>query len=138
MRILGTTLWPEKISDEQYIEKIRKGLRFMGRLRYVITLMLVVILILFVGLIFQGIHLLHDVTNMDQTTGHGGPAPAQQLVYAIYYLAIMMGAFIGLILGNMLSHIVLILSGHRTNKLLVECWDALSGAEKARLRQRSS
>lgn len=52
------TLWPEKISVEQYIEKIRKGLRFMGRLLYVIVLMLVVILILFVGLIFQGIHLL--------------------------------------------------------------------------------
>ena len=138
MRIFGMTLWPEKISDEQFVERIRKGLRFMGRWRYVIALMLVVSIILFVWVFLQSIHLLRDMTNMDQTNKHSGPAPSQQLVYAIYYVAIMMGGFIGFMLGHMLSHIATILFANRTNTLLVECWDALSDSEKARFRQRSS
>jgi hypothetical protein len=138
MRILGMPFWPEKISDEQYIEKIRKGLRFLGRWRFVIVLMQVIILVLFVWLIVQGLHLLRDMINVDHAPGQGGPTPAQQMVNAIYSLAIMVGGFIGFMLGNALSHVVTLLFGYRDQKLLVECWDALSDAEKARLRQRSS
>lgn len=138
MRILGMTLWPEKLSDEQYVEQTRKRLQKLGRWRYFIALISLVTIILIVFLIFQGIHLLGNIADMGRTTRQGAPNPARQIVYAIYYLAVVIGGFAGFVFGNTVSHIAFILFAYRKDKLLVECWDALSDAEKSRLRQRSS
>lgn len=138
MRILGMTLWPEKLSDEQYVEQTRKRLQELGRWRYFIALMSLGIIILIVFLMFQGIHLLGNIADMGRTTKPGAPNPTQQIVYAIYYLAVVLGGFVGFMFGNTVSHIALILFAYRKDKLLVEFWDALSDTEKSRLRQRSN
>lgn len=140
MQIFGFPLWPEKISDEQYVERTRKGLRMMRRWRYIFALMYLGIIIGFIVLIFEGVHLLGDLAGIGKEAKHHtpGPGPDQQMVYAIYYLAVVFGGWLGFLLGNALSHIATFLLTYRKDKLLVEFWDALSDAEKARLRQTSS
>ena len=138
MRILGIPFWPEKISDEQYVERTRKGLRMMRRLRFIFVLGYLGLFIGFILLIFQAVHLLGDLTSNGTAKHHPTDSSQQQIVYSMYYLAVVMGAFVGLLLGNTISHIATILLTYRKDKLLVEFWDALSDAEKARLRQMSS
>lgn len=94
---------------------------------------------MFIALIFQGVHSLGDIAGLSQTTKqHGRNSEQQQLVYAAYYFAVVIGGFVGLLFGNAISHIATILFAYRKDKLLVEFWDALSDAEKARLRQTNS
>lgn len=140
MRILGLPLRPENISDEQYVERTRKGLHTMRRWRYFIALLYLGLTIGFIFLVLQGVHLLGDVAGIGQTSKHGAPdpTPSQQLIYATYYLSVILGGLLGFMFGNSFSHIASLLFTYRKDKLLVEFWDALSDAEKARLRQTSS
>jgi len=107
MRILGIPLWPEKISDEQYVERTRKALRTMRRWRLIIALMSLGIVIAFISLIFEGVNCLGDPAGFGQTTKHHGTALGQQqIVYACYYFAVVLGGFLGLLFGNTVSHMM--------------------------------
>lgn len=136
MQIFGLPLW--KISDEQYVERTRKGLHTMRRWRYIIALISLGTVIGFFVLVLMGVHLLGDLAGIGQTPKHRVPGPDPQTVYAIYYIAVAFGSLFGFAIGNALTHVVTLLFGYRKEKLLVEFWDALSDAEKARLRQTSS
>lgn len=139
MRILGIPLWPEKLSDEQYVERTRKALRTLRRWRFFIALMFLGIIIAFIFLIFEGVHSFADFAGVGQTTKqHSTASEEQKIAYACYYFAVVLGGFVGLMFGNTVSHIGTILFAYRKDKLLVEFWDALSDAEKARLRHSSS
>jgi hypothetical protein len=138
MRVLGMPLWPEKVSDEQYVERVRKRLRTMRRWRYLTGAIGLGVLGLTIWLLLLTIHLLSDVDNMTKTIGHGTPTPQQQAVYGVYAIAIMLGFSFGFMLFNAIFHIASAFFEYRKDKLLVECWDSLSDAERGRLRQMSS
>jgi len=136
--LLGLTLWPEKISDEQYIERVRKGLRMMRRMRYFIAALGLVLLCLVVSMIIMLMNMLKDFGYAEPVVGHHLHPPTQETIYATYYASILTGVFLGFMFYQALFHIGMAFTDHRKEKLLVECWDALGDAEKARLRQRSS
>ena len=138
MRVLGMSLWPEKLSDEQYVERIRKGLRTWHRWRYVAGVVQLCLLAMVVWLFLITIRFLSDFNNVGRLTKHGTLSPEQQGVYLAYFAAILMGFFVGFMFYKALFFITETFLGFRRDKLLVECWDALSDAEKGRLRQKSS
>ena len=138
MKMLGLTLWPEKLSDEQYVERTRKGLRVMRRWRYITGGMGLCFLGVMIWFCLRAVDFLSDLNNMTRATGHDAPTVQQQLVYGVYLNAILLGFLFGFMFYNAVFHIASALFEYRKDKLLVECWDALSDAEKARLRQRSS
>jgi hypothetical protein len=134
MRILGMPLWRENLSDEQYVERVRKGLRLSRRLRYIKALVGVGILAFVVWLGLLSLNLLTNLSNLAPSTGHGAPSTQEQVIYEVYFGAAAMGFFAGLMFANAVIHIASALFDYRKDKLLVECWDGLSDAEKARLR----
>ena len=138
MKLLGLTLWPEKISDEQFIEQVRKRLKQGRKLRYFMAAFGLSMVGLVFWLIYMAIDMLKDFTNVEPVVGHHLPPPSQEHIYTAYFIAVMMGGFLGFVLYQQLFHIAAAFFDFRKDKLLVECWDALSDAEKARLRQRSS
>lgn len=91
-----------------------------------------------IWLLCRVIDFLSDVNNMTRVTGHSAPTVHQQTVYAVYFIAVMLGLMIGFMFSNAAFHIMSVIVAYRKDKLLVDCWDALSDAEKTRLRQRSS
>jgi len=137
MRILGMTLWPENVSDEQYVERVRKGLRMMRRMRYFLAAIGLVTLGMVISMIYMLIDMLKDFGNLEPVVGRHLPPPSQQLIYATFYIAILGGGFCGFLLYQALFHVGIAFADYRKEKLLVDCWDALSDAEKGRLRQRS-
>ena len=139
MKILGMPLWRENISDEQYVERTRKRLKAGRKWRYLTTAMGLVILCMVFWLISMTMKFLGEMNNdLGHLTGHGVHNSQSQAVYAIYGVAIVMGYLTGFMLFNALSHITMNLYDYRKDKMLVEFWDALSDAEKSRLRQKSS
>jgi hypothetical protein len=138
MRILGMTLWPEKTSDEQYIEQVRKRLKQGRRLRYFIAAFGLTMVGIAIWLIYMTIAFLKDFSNVKPLVGHHLPPPSQENIHGAYFIAVLMGGFMGFLLYQQLFHIAAAFFDFRKDKLLVECWDSLSDAEKGRLRQRSS
>jgi ABC-type phosphate transport system permease subunit len=138
MRVLGMALWREKLSDEQYIERIRKGLRMRHRLRYVAGVIQLCLLAMVVWLFLFTIRFLSDFNNLGWLTKNKTPSPEQEGVYFAYFGAILMGFFVGFMFYKALFFIAETFLGFRRDKLLVDCWDALSDAEKGRLRQQGS
>ena len=138
MRILGMPLWPEKISDEQYVERVRKTNRVRRRLRYLTAGIGLFLVVMVAWLIILTLEYLSNLNNVFGPTGHGGPTVKQETVYMVYFMAITMGVFLGFMFFNGISHLASAFFDYRKDRLLVECWDALSDAEKIRLRQASS
>lgn len=126
-----------KISDEQYVDRTRKRLRTLHRWRYVIALAYLGIIIGFIVLALQAVHLIGGLATMLEGTKHRAAAsgPDLQMLHAVYYFAIVIGGLVGFGFGGAFFSIANILITYRKDKLLVEFWDALSDAEKARLRQ---
>jgi hypothetical protein len=138
MRVLGMPLWPEKLSDKQYIERVRKGLRMRRRWRYILALIGLCILVMVILCCVLAIKFLADANNMIRLTGHSAPTVSEQAVYSVFFLAIVMGSYLGFMFFNAIMHIGSAFLEYRKDRLLVECWDSLSDAEKSRLRQKSS
>ncbi|MGH7980378.1 MAG: hypothetical protein ACREE6_13465, partial [Limisphaerales bacterium] len=68
MRIFGMPLWPEKISDEQYVERTRKEVQTLRRWRYFFAVGYLGSIIGFIFLLFEGVHLLADMASVGPTT----------------------------------------------------------------------
>ena len=138
MRVFGIPLWSEKLSDEQYIERIRKRVKMRRRLRYLQGVMAAAVLGMTIWLVLMFIQLLKNLNDAGTYLKHGHPTSDQQPVYIVFGIAIMFGFMFGFYFYKVIFFIVEAFSGLRQEQLLVECWDALSDAEKTRLRQRSS
>ena len=138
MRVFGMPLWPEKLSDEQYVERVRKGLRVISRMRYLTAAMGLILLGMVIWMIDMLLGMLKDFGNVEPVVKHHLPPPSQEMIYATFYIAMLMGSFCGFLFNQALAHIGIAFADYRKERLLVECRDALSDAGKARLRQRSS
>lgn len=132
------SLWPEKLSDEQYVERTRKRLKTMRRWRYLAAAIGVCLLGMSIWLSILAVDFLSDLNNITRITGHDAPTVHEQAVYAVYFTAIGTGFLCGFFYFNAIFHIGTAFFEYRKDKLLVECWNALSDAEKTRLRQKSS
>ena len=117
MRVFGMPLWPERLSDEEYVNRVRKGLRVIRWSRW-----------LFAGLFIVVVAVcIWTVTGLaDFLTSFGGKeGPQRPLVYGVLGLAILFGGFIGFWISHLGEIVVNAFFGFRRDKLLVECWDAL-------------
>lgn len=137
MKILGLLLRHENISDEQYVERIRKSLKSRRRWRSFIVAMGLLILCFLLWFIPQIINILSNLNGLGHA-GHGTQNSRFSVVYAVYFIAIIMGYFTGFMFFHAVFQIMEALFGYRKDKLLVEFWDSLSDAEKSRLRQQTS
>jgi len=117
MRILGVRVWPEKSTDEEYVEHIRKSVRSYSRwLRYSLgALGVLTLMVAIYGFIV--FHKPLKVESLDDSE--------QSLVYSAFGLAIMGGLFVGLVLHNAATCFAEALTRNRKEKLLLDCWDAL-------------
>jgi hypothetical protein len=117
MRVLGIKLWPERLSDEEYVNRVRKGLRVIRWSRWLFAA-------LFIGVVA---FCLWAVINLaDFLTSFGGKeGPERPLVYGVLSLALLFGGFMGFWIAHLGESVVNAFFGFRRDKLLVECWDAL-------------
>jgi hypothetical protein len=117
MRVFGMPLWPERLSDEEYVDKVRKGLRVVRWSRWLFAAF-------FVGsIVFCFWAVTHVASSL---TSFGGKEGAEKsLIYAALGIAILFGSFVGFLLGHIAEKTANAFFGFRRDKLLVECWDAL-------------
>ena len=137
MRVLGMSLWPKKLSDEQYVERVRKRVRMTTAKRFFYAIIGLGFFALIIWMVLMSIQLLGDISNWTHDSKHPASDAHQQMIYAAYSIAMMLGFMVGLYLSNTFLHIMQMVISIRQNKLLVEFWDALPDVEKARFRQRS-
>jgi hypothetical protein len=138
MRVFGMSLLPEKLSDEQYIERIRKSVHTRQRWRYVQGSIAALVLGMTFWLLWRCFMFLSDFDKVPGLTGNNHLTPSQLFVYFAFIQASFFGFIFGYFFYKVVFFIVEMFFGFRQQKLLVDCWDALSDAEKSRLRQRSS
>ncbi len=117
MRIFGIPIWEKKLTDEQYIEKIRKGLRVHAWMRYFHATIGFVILVL----CLFGIEMF-----LKSLTTPSVPPRQQNLVYGLFVLAAVLGLALGMMLTSAAQSLGAALFERRKDRMLVECWDALN------------
>jgi hypothetical protein len=117
MRAFGIPFWRERLSDEEYVNSVRKGLRVVRWLRW-----------LFVGLFIAVIAFCSwaVISMADFLTRLGGKeGPDRQLVYGVIGLAALSGCCLGFWIGHLGEVAANAFFGFRRDRLLIECWDAL-------------
>lgn len=116
-RLFGLRVWRKRLTDTEYVERIRKQLRVVRWLRYlwaVIGLTAIVMLI-------WGIQVIFNVLNNPAVPiGQRNPANV------VFALATIFGVSFGFWFGNMLHSVAMAFLGLRQERLLVNCWDALN------------
>ena len=117
VRFLGMPLWPKRLTDEEYVNRVRKGLRVVRWTRW-----------LFAAIFIGGIAFLcwavMSITDF-LTSFSGKDGSERPLIYGVFALAILSGGLIGFWVGHFGEIAVNAFFGFRRDKLLVECWDAL-------------
>jgi hypothetical protein len=117
MRVFGVPLWPERLSDEEYVNHVRKGLRVIRWSRWLFAG-------LFIGVV--AFCLWAVISFADFLTSFGGKeGPERPLAYGVLGLGILFGGFMGFWIVHLGEVVVNAFLGYRRDKLLVECWDAL-------------
>src|SRR5262245_56600467 len=93
MRVFGLPLWRERLSDEEYVNSVRKGLRVIRWSRWLLAGV-------FIGVVafcaYAVISIANSLTSLDGKDGPGRP-----LVYGIIGLAILSGGFMGFWIGHL-------------------------------------
>ncbi len=117
MRVFGVRLWPDRLSDEEYVNRVRKGLRLMWWSRWLFAG-------LFIGAIAFSLWAVMSIAGFLTSIG-GKEGPERPLVYEVLGLAILSGGFIGFWIVHVGELAVNAFFAYRRDKLLVECWDAL-------------
>lgn len=117
MRALGIPFWRERLSDEEYVNGVRKGLRVVRRSRWIFAG-------LFIGVIASCVWAVISTANfLTSLSGREGPDPP--LVYGVIGLALLSGACLGFWIGHLGEVVANAFFGFRRDRLLIECWDAL-------------
>lgn len=120
MRLLPE--WPKKISDEEYVERLRKNLRITKWMRY---------FCLFLG-VFYLVGVIVVITLLAGILKHDDFGNEQQsLVYLTFILAIVFGVIIGHWIDRAVWMVANAASGNRSERMLVKCWDALHSTRRA-------
>lgn len=116
-RLFGLQIWPRRLTDSEYVERLRKQLRAAGWLRYVLAASGLAVIIVAVLLIDSFVNLINNPA---------APFAQRNAVNIVFATTVIFGAFIGLMLGSMMHRVLMLFVGFRQEKLLVDCWDALN------------
>ena len=120
MRIFGLAVWREALSDEEYVARVRKGLRVVRWLRWFQAAIGLAVIALSVW----GMVVFADI--LTDGLGHED----RPLVLTAFGLAILLGLLVGLWLAQAGHTIGNAFFGHRRDRLLVQCWDAVHKEQK--------
>ncbi len=115
MRFLRLPIWRKRPTDEQYVARIRKTLRYAKWLRFLNAF----IGCATVGLVIWGITIIVNIMRMP-----GPPGKQQNIAYSLFAVAIITGLTLGLWLANAAVHIGTTLFERRKDRMLVDLWDA--------------
>lgn len=115
-RFLGLQVFRDPLTDEQYVERIRKSLLLQRRLRYLYG----VLGLAMIAVCAWGISVFVRILTMP-----GAPPGQQSLVYLVFTLAIILGLSIGFWLSKAAHHIATSFFEERKDRLLIESWDAM-------------
>jgi len=108
--------WTRKLSDDEYIERIRKNVKATRWTRYFHGFMaLFYVGIIIGGTVFLLKFLQNDAFNKQE----------QDLIYSAFVLAIIFGLLVSQWIAQAFLAAANAFSGQRKDRLLVECWDAL-------------
>jgi hypothetical protein len=113
-RIFGLPVWRETLSDEQYVAKVRKGLRDVRWMRWFHG----AVGIVFIGLCIWGVI---EFSNILTSVAEHEDRP---IVLSAFGVAILLGLLSGLWLAKAWHSIANAFFGYRRDRLLVQCWDA--------------
>ena len=122
MRILGLPIWQKRLPDDEYIERVRKGLRFPRWGRFLYGIIGLAILVATGWLIEKFVGYLTDPSL---------PANQQSLVYLAFVTAIILGFVVGGVLLQAAYVFTMALFEPRTEQLLVDLWDTLQARTHA-------
>lgn len=114
-RLFGLQVWPRRLSDAEYIERIRRQLKVARWFRYLTAVMGVGVIVMSIWAIQMFVKVLNGPLGLGQ----------QNFVNAAFGAAIIMGLSIGFWMGSMIHSVGVSFVGHRQERLLVECWDML-------------
>jgi hypothetical protein len=115
MRVLGIKVWPEPLSDDEYVDRIRKAQNRPCILRYG-TLVGGVCLLVAISV---GVPALFKAITPPEPSDQNKSLPHLLIVVALgvgYFFGFSLHPFISLAMGTF---------GARTFRLLLECWEAL-------------
>ena len=107
----------EPMTDEQYIERVRKGLQRSTQQRW---WYLLVALFAIVAIMWFGNTMVYKL--IQSTT----PSHQRSVVYAVFAFAALGGLVISMWLSLLIQAVVLMFTEYRKDRLLIECWDALN------------
>lgn len=115
-RLFGLLIWRKRLTDAEYVERIRKNLRRARWARY-FSAAVAVGAALFVLWMID--------TFMKMLANPPLPALQQNLVFGVFALAVFFGLVVGFYLVSVVETAMRAIVEDRTNQLLVDCWDAL-------------
>jgi hypothetical protein len=116
-RLFGLQVWPRRLTDSEYVERLRKQLRAAGWLRYVHAASGLAVIIVAAWSIDTFFNLINNPA---------APFAQRNVVNIVFATAVIFGAFIGLMLGSMMHRVLMSFFGLRQERLLIDCWDALN------------
>ncbi len=115
-RLFGLRLWRKRLSDAEYVERIRKNLRRSRWARYFSAAAAVAMVLLALVMIDAFMKILANPPL---------PALQQNLVFGVFSLAVIVGLVVGFYLVSVVETAMRAIVEERTSRLLVDCWDAL-------------
>lgn len=115
-RLLGLSIWPKRLTDAEYIERIRKRQRLSRWGRILYGIFGVVATFICVWLVQKALDLIVQA----------GVAPGQRaLVQGAFLLAAFVGFGFGWMIYGFLHSAINLIVESRRDRMLVECWDLL-------------
>jgi disulfide bond formation protein DsbB len=111
--------WPKSLSDEEYIERVRKQLRF-GKWQRLIYFVCAVGFAIILIRATQGI--IDNIINL-------APAGQQNNVIGALAASASVGLMLGIFTSQVLHALGMSLHRFRTEQLLVDCWDRLENRD---------
>lgn len=115
-RLFGMRIWRKKLSDAEFVDKIRRSHRLARWYRYLMA-------VVGIGWVMMAGFMINVFLGLLQ--GQGGPAAQQNLVLLAFFTSIFAGATVGFSLTGVLHNSLMLLVEQRKDRLLVACWDAL-------------
>lgn len=115
-RFFGLQIWPSKLSDAQYIEKLRKRQRAYRWMRILYALIGIAAVALAIWMIQECLDIVAD---------GGLPVGQQGGVQIALIIAIVIGFNVGSMIYGVLHGALALVVESRRDRMLVECWDLL-------------
>ena len=116
MILFGIPLWRKRPTDEEYVARVRRGLRWQPWVRCAISLNAMGVL---------GVCVWGFIIFIGMVTGPLAPPAPPAAMYSVFALAVLLGMMLGFWFAGAVRLLGQALFEDRKDRLLVETWDAL-------------